>query len=187
MLQQQTILPPRSGKNISVMGLFSQLFVNQWSIEMNYTKYFDQCAPQTCTYSNRKVADFSSEIATFISIYGGLTIIIRLISFYLIRLLLRVKTFSLNIKLDSSKSEFDQHRICRRTVLSRYILMALSIVHIRRFGKRIKQFNLFKSTIRRTPADIQQQKIATQCFLISCIGINERSFHHDNVQAKCFL
>ena len=123
-----------------IRDYIEQLFVEQWSTEVNFTNYFDRCAPQQCTYSVIDMTNFSFAIATLLGLYGGLTAILRLFSSILISVVSTI----------NGPNRFMQYK--------ENLIM------------KMKRLNLFKATARRTLREIQQQRVATYTFLILFAG-----------------
>ena len=82
--------------NTTVYDRLSNLFIKQWTIELNYSNYFDNCNPSTCTYTTTNIINYSYAITLFFSLYGGLIMILRLISPVLIKLIFKIKYQSAN-------------------------------------------------------------------------------------------
>ncbi|CAF4033211.1 unnamed protein product [Adineta steineri] len=139
-----------SRRNIAVNDLVSDLFIEQkeWSTKINYTNYFSQCAPLVCTYSTIDSTNLSSILSLLISLYGGLTAILRLIAPLLITIIWKIR-----------------HRPIKITINYEYCLS-----FIRNLTRWMKQLNIFKSAANRTVDDIKQQRISTYCFLILLAG-----------------
>ncbi|CAF1210287.1 unnamed protein product [Adineta ricciae] len=137
-------LPPSEQLNISVKNLIKSLFIEGRSTEVNYMKYFNQCSPSFCTYTTTDQINFSYIITLLISLYGGLTAILRFIAPVLINAILIVKNRTLKININ--------HQRC--------------LTSIHKLGEWIKQLNLFKSVADRTTDDIKQQRITTRLYLI---------------------
>ncbi|CAF4140026.1 unnamed protein product, partial [Adineta steineri] len=78
-------------QNLSVNDYFNNLFIEDWLPQINYSKYFDECHPSVCTYTTTDRADISYTIALFISLYGGLVIILRLSTSFLVNVSLKFK------------------------------------------------------------------------------------------------
>jgi hypothetical protein len=76
------------------------LFVEEWSTEINYFKYFDECAPSFCTYTAIDQTNFYDASALFISLFGGLVIIFRLIAPFLVNVGFKLKYRSRNTNID---------------------------------------------------------------------------------------
>ena len=77
--------------NRTINDHLSDLFINEWSTTVNYSKYFYNCNPSVCTYTTRNLIDYSYTIALFTSLYGGLILILRLISPFLVNTSLSLK------------------------------------------------------------------------------------------------
>ena len=75
--------------NKSVEQYWNELFVENWFIAINYTNYFEQCASAFCTYIIVDTTNFSYAVTFILSIYGGLTVLLRLISYNLLRLVMK--------------------------------------------------------------------------------------------------
>jgi hypothetical protein len=56
---------------------------------VNYTNYFEQCASAFCTYTIVDTTNFSHAITFMLSIYGGLTILLRLACYYVLKLIMK--------------------------------------------------------------------------------------------------
>ncbi|CAF1032157.1 unnamed protein product [Adineta steineri] len=83
-------------QNLSVNDYFNNLFIEEWSTNINYSKYFNECHPSVCTYTATDRAGISYAITLFISLYGGLVIILRLIASFLINVSLKFNHRSRN-------------------------------------------------------------------------------------------
>lgn len=88
-------------QNVSVYNHLLNLFVDQWSITANYTKYFNECVPSFCTYTTTKYTNISYAITILLSLYGGLIIILRLIAPFLINVSLKLKCRPRNTNIHS--------------------------------------------------------------------------------------
>ena len=55
-----------------------QLFIESWTSNVSYQKFFNACRPNYCTYSYRYRFDLLEILTTFLSVYGGLTRGLRL-------------------------------------------------------------------------------------------------------------
>ena len=82
--------------NISLKDSMANLFVEEWSTATNYSKYFTACAPKFCTYTKTEYINFSSTIALLLSLYSGLTIMLRIIAVFVIRISFNFKRTTFN-------------------------------------------------------------------------------------------
>ncbi|UJR18688.1 hypothetical protein I4U23_005595 [Adineta vaga] len=66
--------------------LVEQLMIEQWNPFFSYEQFYQSCAPEYCTYSKRiRTKNAFQIILTLISIIGGLTVSLRIISPYLVK------------------------------------------------------------------------------------------------------
>ncbi|CAF4110386.1 unnamed protein product, partial [Adineta steineri] len=134
-------------ENKSVNKYLNNLFIMNWSPEINYTKYFHQCSPSNCTYSKKDQTELSHGITLFISLYGGLIIILRLIASWSIDILSKIKCCSRERNENSDQNG-----------------------KILKFIESMKRLNLFKNVNDRTETGIKQQKTITCVYLILLTG-----------------
>ena len=121
-------------------------FIIEWLPIINYSKYFNSCAPLFCTYTTTDQTNLSYTIVFLLSLYGGITIILRFITPFLVDILLISKLFS-------------------------KITIRNKILSIDKFIQWIKQINVFKSFNSQNPNSIKQQYIITRVYLILLAGI----------------
>ena len=132
----------------SINELVNDLFINQWTTQINYSNYFSQCAPSYCTYVKTNQNNISYTVTLFISLYGGLIIILRLMTPILINILLKLKQkFIVG----------DNRRNLQNFV----------------FIEWIKKLNLFKLATERTENDIKQQRTITRVYLVLLSSKND--------------
>ena len=98
-----SVLPARQA-NLCVYDRLATLFVNTWSTNINYSQYVAQCAPSFCTYSFKEQSNISYTITLLISLYGGLTLILRSLAAYLVKTVWKVKHSLTNTSPDSGTS-----------------------------------------------------------------------------------
>ncbi|UJR34210.1 hypothetical protein I4U23_021616 [Adineta vaga] len=65
----------RFHRNLTFESILQELMVENYSFELSYEKYFNQCLPSACTYSYIGKRNLIDIITTLIGLYGGLTII----------------------------------------------------------------------------------------------------------------
>ncbi|UJR34535.1 hypothetical protein I4U23_027312 [Adineta vaga] len=131
-------------QNSSINDSLTNLFVEEWLTTINYSNYFIECAPTQCTYTETNQTNFSHTITLLLlSLYGGLTIILRLIAVFLVHILSKFK-----------------HRTINPTLCT-----ILLVTWFREIVQWLKQLNLFKSANNRTISDIKQQRITTRIYL----------------------
>lgn len=70
--------------NTTVGVLLQNLFVEEWTTNISYASYFAACAPETCSYTYTERNSLLHVVTTLLGLYGGLTIVLRLIVSHLI-------------------------------------------------------------------------------------------------------
>ncbi|CAF3772826.1 unnamed protein product [Rotaria sp. Silwood1] len=66
--------------------IFNRLMVEEWKVDTNFGGYYKTCAPATCTYTIIRRMDLLYVIATIAGLFGGLVIILRLLTPVTVRL-----------------------------------------------------------------------------------------------------
>ncbi|CAF0766068.1 unnamed protein product [Adineta steineri] len=74
--------------NTTVETIVNKLMVEEFLKKISYASYFDRCAPLLCSYSYDDKNNLIEGITTLIGLYGGLTIICRLLSKFIVRYIL---------------------------------------------------------------------------------------------------
>ena len=154
-------LLPSDRKNLSIDDLVSNLFVVHWSNKINYSLYFDRCAPSFCTYSTRGSTSFSNTITLFFSLYGGLTAILRLLSPFFIHVIFNLATYSVKSIAKCGRTKAIRYHQAILLLFSEPCLQ--SRVHAVQW---ISRLNFFKLAAKRTANDIKRQRIITRCYII---------------------
>ncbi|CAF1538080.1 unnamed protein product [Adineta steineri] len=72
--------------NTTIVDIVNELFIEQWQVNVSYSKFYEQCAPTYCSYTLETSPTFIYIITQTIGIYGGLTVALRYISLYTIQL-----------------------------------------------------------------------------------------------------
>ncbi|CAF1304496.1 unnamed protein product [Adineta steineri] len=67
-----------------------EMFIESWSSNTSYEKYFSSCSPSYCIYTYYQKSDALEILTTFLSVYGSLSIVIYFIIPYLVRLIKKI-------------------------------------------------------------------------------------------------
>ena len=76
--------------NDTLETIINSVFIDSWSIAISYPHYFDACQPLHCTYVFTQRLDITRAATTFLSVFGGLSTILRFGTPHLIRSLKRL-------------------------------------------------------------------------------------------------
>ena len=112
-----TLLPEY--KKISANEYLNNLFVKNWSTQINYEKYFEICSSSKCTYSTIERTELLYAITLFISLYGGLTIILRPVASFSIDIIVKRTCFS------NVEQNIRQQKLITRV----YLILLIGKVH----------------------------------------------------------
>ncbi|UJR07467.1 hypothetical protein I4U23_011756 [Adineta vaga] len=80
----------RFGINEKIEQMVDRLFLDQWFINRSYENYFRKCQPTYCTYSYIQNFDILYIITTILSLYDGLTVLLKFLVPFLIYLIFRI-------------------------------------------------------------------------------------------------
>ncbi|CAF1313680.1 unnamed protein product [Adineta ricciae] len=81
----------RFSPNISIGIIIKNLMIENWNATLFYTHFYQSCAPNYCTYlEKRRVKTFIEVLITFVSMIGGLTASLHLITPYLLNIILNL-------------------------------------------------------------------------------------------------
>ncbi|CAF1283104.1 unnamed protein product [Adineta steineri] len=95
-INNTSVFEPLSTKNISfsintpIAKLIDNLFITDWNIKMNYTSYFEQCFPLSCSYNNIQRFNVFHIIATLLGLQGGLALVLEWICPKIIRIIVKI-------------------------------------------------------------------------------------------------
>jgi hypothetical protein len=69
----------RFDSSIHSKYIVERMLIESWSINTSYDKFFGQCRPVTCSYTIIERYNIVYVITTIVSLYGGLTVLLKLI------------------------------------------------------------------------------------------------------------
>ena len=70
-----TRFPP----NMTIREMINEMMINTWDENIDYKGYYEQCAPQVCTYLLKSHNNALYVITTMIGLFGGLSVAFRII------------------------------------------------------------------------------------------------------------
>lgn len=71
----------------TIESIFNRLMVNSWSINISYSAYYQSCYPTACTFEYVSRNDLFFVISTIIGVFGGLSLIFKIILFIGLRVI----------------------------------------------------------------------------------------------------
>ncbi|CAF0764694.1 unnamed protein product [Adineta steineri] len=137
-------------RNSTIGSLLSEMFIESWSESINYSSYFAQCQPSSCSYTISQRNSLLETLTTIVGLIGGLSVSLRILVPFLVMACIRVI-----------------QRLCSQH--QRTLTEATSpLSHVVRVGTKIrdwfKKVNVFEDTNRTIT--IQQQCVATRVYLL---------------------
>lgn len=69
-----------SKQNTAVSDIVDRLMIEQWSLNISFDNYFEQCKPNVCVYTLKKRLDIVITIVTIIGLAGGLSVVWRIVT-----------------------------------------------------------------------------------------------------------
>ncbi|CAF4440264.1 unnamed protein product [Rotaria sp. Silwood2] len=80
----------RFSPDTKLTNIVSQLFIEDWTSSTNFSFYYNQCAPDECTYTYEERFNRAYIIATILGIGGGLSIALRILILPVVKILRRL-------------------------------------------------------------------------------------------------
>jgi hypothetical protein len=109
----------------NVSTIISRLMVEEWSHVISYENYFDICAPKQCKYQQIESSGIVDIISNLISLYGGLSILLRLILPQVIKIFFKKTSL---VQMNPSRSKYIYHRKCENIKHS-FICFKIHVYH----------------------------------------------------------
>ena len=82
-----SMIESRFSPETTLDQIVSQLFIEDWSNSTNFTAYYEQCAPNECTYTYQERFSIPYLISTIFGILGGLSVALRILIPSIVKLL----------------------------------------------------------------------------------------------------
>ncbi|CAF3889333.1 unnamed protein product [Adineta steineri] len=136
--------------NSTIGSLLSEMFIESWSESTNYSSYFDQCQPSSCSYTIPQRNSLLETITRIVGLIGGLSVSLRILVPFIVMACMGV-----------IRRLWSQHQPAL-TEATR------PLSHFMRVGNKIRdglqKVNVFEDTNRTVT--IQQQCVATRVYLL---------------------
>ncbi|CAF1624471.1 unnamed protein product, partial [Adineta ricciae] len=136
-------------ERIPIHQYLNTLFIINWSRQIDYEKYFQLCSPSSCSYSKTERTELVYAITLFISLYGGLTIVLRLIASFFVDVIKKWKCWSKKRNDNPTEQRAKKWKLV----------------------ETMRHMNLFKDINDRTEHGVRQQKITTRVYLALLFGL----------------
>ncbi|UJR22378.1 hypothetical protein I4U23_025440 [Adineta vaga] len=71
--------------NLLIDNLVQEMFIEFWSLNVSYEKFFQQCQPMFCSYKLIDRYNVLYVVTTIVGLYGGLTVLLKLVVPFIVR------------------------------------------------------------------------------------------------------
>ncbi|CAF0949480.1 unnamed protein product [Adineta ricciae] len=165
---RNTRFPPKT----KLEDIVSQLFIEKWINETNFTAFYQQCAPHTCTYTFEQRFNRVFIIATIFGIIDGLSLTLTILIPFIVKLCRKVNRCCHRHPNDIRRKVILNVWISHRNILQKYAKCKHYAQTFNLYDKR--RFHPSSDPPTITPADIlliERQCFATRVFVIFFIII----------------
>lgn len=80
----------RFPSNTTLNAIVPQLFIEDWTNSIDFSSYYNQCAPSECTYTYEEGFNTAYIISTVLGIIGGLSVALRILILPIVKSLRRI-------------------------------------------------------------------------------------------------
>jgi hypothetical protein len=119
--------------------------VEQWSPNISYRNYFDICAPKQCNYRQIQSSRIIDIITILISLYGGLSVVLRLIMPQVMKIFFKRKSLKNSTDRRRRLGFFHKNRRRRRLSRSAYTstcaILQTHSKHVFKYNRRYSDQN----------------------------------------------
>jgi hypothetical protein len=81
----------RFKRNTRIQNIANQLFVEEWKINRNYSSFYNQCAPISCSYKNERDDYLVYTASKVLGLYGGLTVTLQFTTPLIIKIIFQIR------------------------------------------------------------------------------------------------
>ncbi|UJR08382.1 hypothetical protein I4U23_012653 [Adineta vaga] len=137
-------IPSHYASNTQINIIVENLFIEDWNVFYFYEKYYNKCRPSYCSYNVEQRPDFFYILSKVISIFGGLAVILKFLTRFIVDIFRKKKMQQVSATVSSS----NRLRVSFSTI-----------------QEKLFNLNLFqnRSSNART---IRKQKITTRFYII---------------------
>lgn len=92
--------------NSTVENILNRFFLDQFFIPVDFTRYYQQCQPNYCSYSYRRRLDLAYAFTTILGIFGGLNVFLRFLCPLLAKKLFSQRVLPTPVQMTSEHREY---------------------------------------------------------------------------------
>ncbi|CAF4180388.1 unnamed protein product, partial [Adineta steineri] len=149
-------IPSRFPRNSSINSISSELFIEFWNQSLNYSSYFDNCQPKSCSYTILQRNNLVTTITIIIGLIGGLSVSFRII----VPIVVTIYFYLIGRRQNQS------------VVSEPSPIRARLLIFINAIQNWLRKLNVFDNPKQTTAYYIQKQQRATYVyFVLLSIGL----------------
>ncbi|UJR06989.1 hypothetical protein I4U23_011277 [Adineta vaga] len=141
--------------NLTFSDLVQNLFLENMSININYSLYYEQSQVQSCSYTVKQRSSVLYIITSILSLYGGLTVILRLLVPKIVTIAIKWSTRATTIA-----TVIDVPETTMKTTLGERSRALRGLI-----WDSLIELNMFKSPFQQQPSDIRKQRLTTRLYI----------------------
>ncbi|CAF1483640.1 unnamed protein product [Adineta ricciae] len=126
----------RFALDVTVNNIASQLFIEEWINATNYSSYYQQCAPQKCTYTYMQRFNHAYVIARVLGIIGGLSVALRILTPLVVKVIRRTHHFCRTCR--DTEDDVTVERSMRRKLSAVAVQLQYSVRKMNFYQERLK-------------------------------------------------
>ncbi|CAF0798760.1 unnamed protein product [Adineta ricciae] len=138
--QSQTRYSPNS----SIETIFNELMLEKWGEKIEYNRYYEVCAPISCTYTTIKHNDLTYIVTFLLGLFGGVSISLKILVLFLVEWI-----------RNRSRSNLNPTNLNEQNFLERFSQL------INKLKIKIRTHNIFESELSWLNEQHRQQEIQT--------------------------
>lgn len=86
----------RFAPTTEIIDIINVLMVDRWIQSVSFDSYYEQCRPEQCQYTITRRLDIVTTVVSLIGIFAGLSVIIRIVAPFIVRLLRKIQCSNLS-------------------------------------------------------------------------------------------
>ncbi|CAF1043789.1 unnamed protein product [Adineta ricciae] len=138
--QSQTRYSPNS----SIETIFNELILEKWGTKIEYDRYYEVCAPISCTYTTIKHNDLTYIVTFLLGLFGGVSISLKILVLFLVQWI-----------RNQSRSNLNPSNLNEQNFLQRFSQL------INKLKIKIQTHNIFESELSWFNEQRRQKEIQT--------------------------
>jgi len=96
--------------NSSILTIAKEIMIERWNLSFSYNRFYESCAPNYCTYSERIRPTIVEVIIKSVSMIGGIILLLRLVTPLLIKFIFFLLT-KINMRQEQQQQQQEEQEL----------------------------------------------------------------------------